>query len=172
MTTSFTELNKCDIRPLLQLNDQLRRFAVAETDVNVTSIVAVGDQSHGKASVFEALAGVELARGEGVQTRLPLELRLRSLGAKCERDECATIKNQDSPEKRILIDEIAAGVRNHPNTIAGESDVVDSVLELTVYRRDADDLTLIDLLGMTRVPVHGQSKDVEAVITRIYDRYM
>ena len=33
-----------EIRPLLKLNDELRRLTKSENKINVTSIVAVGDQ--------------------------------------------------------------------------------------------------------------------------------
>ena len=33
-----------EIRPLLKLNDELRRLTRSEAQINVTSIVAVGDQ--------------------------------------------------------------------------------------------------------------------------------
>ena len=57
--------------------------------------------------------------------------------------------------------------------LAGSSkNVVDKPLELTVFRHEQDDLTLIDLPGMTRVAVGGQSEDIEETITKMYRRYM
>lgn len=197
---ALSELAKERIRPLLQLNDQLRKLAVAEHDINVTSIVAVGDQSHGKTSVIEALSGVDLPRGEvgmraqeqrpclsapcpscpmlffllfrflqGIQTRVPLLLMLRS----CDdvKDEHAIIKGCEGfPEKRLALGEIAAEVQRCTAVLAGDNkDVVDKPLELTVYRRDQDDLTLP---GMTRVALAGQHEDIEGTITRMYQRYM
>ena len=41
--------------------------------------VVVGDQSHGKSSLLEALSGVMLPRGEGMKTRMPLLMKLRCL---------------------------------------------------------------------------------------------
>lgn len=42
-------------------------------------IVVVGDQSHGKFSLLEALSGVKLPKGEGMKTRMPLVMQLRCL---------------------------------------------------------------------------------------------
>lgn len=175
-------LSKLHIRPLLKLNDDLRKLAAYESDINVTSIVVVGDQSHGKTSVVEALSGVELPRGEGIQTRVPLVLALRKLeqtpsettGLE-EKAEYALIKAEGIEEKRIDLGEIASEVRRCTDMLAGgeaQTDVVDKEIELTVFRRDQDDLTLIDLPGMTRVAINGQHKDIETTITHMYERYM
>ena len=45
--------------------------------INLPSIVVVGDQSSGKSSVLEAISGVNLPRGDGIMTRVPIQLRLR-----------------------------------------------------------------------------------------------
>jgi len=56
---------------------QVAAACEARKGINVSTVVAVGDQSHGKSSVMEALSGVELPRGEGMKTKLPLSLKLR-----------------------------------------------------------------------------------------------
>ena len=76
---SLSKLSREHVRPLLELNDELRELASLESDINVTSIVCVGDQSHGKTSVIEALSGIELPRGKGIQTRAPLLICLKNL---------------------------------------------------------------------------------------------
>lgn len=64
------------VRPLIDLVDGLR-FLHIEQEVSLPSMAVVGDQSSGKSSVLEALAGVALPRGSGIVTRCPLELKLR-----------------------------------------------------------------------------------------------
>jgi hypothetical protein len=165
---------------LLNLNDHLRRLAVHEGDINVTSISPIGDQSHGKTSVISAISGVELPRGDGIKTRLPLVMMLRNLNeadSKHAKGEYATIRSSsDDPSaapKVISLRDIPDEVDKLTSEIAGDAkDVVDVPLELTVYRKDQDDLTLIDLPGITRVAQNGQHKNIEDTIVQMYSRYM
>jgi GTP1/Obg family GTP-binding protein len=64
------------IAVLQQLKYELRKLSGLESDFNATSIVTVGDQSHGKSSVIEALSGVDLP---GIKTRVPLVMMLRQV---------------------------------------------------------------------------------------------
>jgi interferon-induced GTP-binding protein Mx1 len=61
----------------MDLNDRINVLTMKETKINATRIVVAGDQSHGKTSLLEALCGINLPRGEGIQTRVPLILQLR-----------------------------------------------------------------------------------------------
>ena len=63
-------------------------------------IVVVGDQSHGKTSLLEALSTVDLPRGEGIKTRCPLVLQLRGL-REGGGSECAFISAPEIAEQRI-----------------------------------------------------------------------
>ncbi|PKI33472.1 hypothetical protein CRG98_046121, partial [Punica granatum] len=46
--------------------------------IQLPTIVVVGDQSSGKSSVLESLAGINLPRGQGICTRVPLIMRLQN----------------------------------------------------------------------------------------------
>ncbi|KAL6649619.1 hypothetical protein ACP70R_013843 [Stipagrostis hirtigluma subsp. patula] len=65
------------IRPLLDAVDQLRHLKVTQEGIQLPTIVVVGDQSSGKSSVLESLAGISLPRGQGICTRVPLVMRLQ-----------------------------------------------------------------------------------------------
>ena len=52
------------VRPYIDLIDRLRTYDI-EKDIQLPSIVVIGDQSAGKSSVLEALSGVQLPRGSG-----------------------------------------------------------------------------------------------------------
>lgn len=176
---SLSQLSREHIRPLLVLNDELRDLASLEHDINLTCIVAVGDQSHGKTSVIEALSGINLPRGAGIQTRVPLVLCIKNLEESHvdQTEEFATIKAKGAPTKEIKLSDISAMVKEYTELIAGTDssgfkNIVDTEIHLTVYRKGQDDLTLIDLPGMTRVPTHGQPDDIEDTITKMYERYM
>eukprot|EP00928_Gymnodinium_smaydae_P001874 TRINITY_DN10670_c1_g1_i1.p1 TRINITY_DN10670_c1_g1~~TRINITY_DN10670_c1_g1_i1.p1 ORF type:complete len:411 (-),score=72.98 TRINITY_DN10670_c1_g1_i1:56-1288(-) len=168
---AFGLVAKDQLRPLVKLNDALRELASLEQDINVTSIVVVGDQSHGKSSVIEALSGIDLPRGEDIQTRLPLVLQLRRCAQPHE--ECAILSAEGIAERSIDLKDIADEVRKITTDVAGDGkDVLDKEVELKVLKVDQDDLTLIDLPGMTRVAVKGQHEEIEETITNMYKRYM
>jgi len=65
------------IRPLLDTVDRLRNLNVMREGIQLPTIVVVGDQSSGKSSVLESLAGINLPRGQGICTRVPLVMRLQ-----------------------------------------------------------------------------------------------
>lgn len=65
------------IRPLLDAVDRLRNLMVMDEGIELPTIVVVGDQSSGKSSVLESLAGISLPRGQGICTRVPLIMRLQ-----------------------------------------------------------------------------------------------
>ncbi|KAA8538905.1 hypothetical protein F0562_025597 [Nyssa sinensis] len=65
------------IRPLLDAVDKLRYLKVMQEGIQLPTIVVVGDQSSGKSSVLESLAGINLPRGQGICTRVPLIMRLQ-----------------------------------------------------------------------------------------------
>ena len=115
----------------------------------------MGDQSHGKSSLLEALSGVDLPRGEDIKTRVPLLMQLRNTVG----EEYALISiqgGQHKPEK-ISLTEVADKVDEYTAKIAGtEKMVQDTPIELKVYRNDQDDLTLVDLPGITRTAREGQ----------------
>jgi hypothetical protein len=75
--TDFEALREAHVGPLMDLNDRINVLTMKETKINATRIVVAGDQSHGKTSLLEALCGINLPRGEGIQTRVPLILQLR-----------------------------------------------------------------------------------------------
>ncbi|KAL3652692.1 putative dynamin-related protein 4A [Castilleja foliolosa] len=66
------------IRPLLDTVDHLRHLKIMQEGIQLPTIVVVGDQSSGKSSVLESLAGISLPRGQGICTRVPLVMRLQN----------------------------------------------------------------------------------------------
>ena len=163
------------VRPLLELNDKIYALTREEADINATSIVVVGDQSHGKSSCLEALSGIDLPRGEDIKTRVPLVMQLRSIAA--DEDEYAVISSSDifCHEQRIALSDVAAKVDELTAKLAGsEKGVEDKPIYLEVHRHDQEDLTLVDLPGITRVAREGQGgsgAELEALIKGMARQY-
>mmetsp|Transcript_11027 Transcript_11027/g.17923 ORF Transcript_11027/g.17923 Transcript_11027/m.17923 type:complete len:103 (+) Transcript_11027:989-1297(+) len=88
-------------------------------DINTSTIVAVGDQSHGKSSVIEALSGVLLPRGQGMKTKLPLSLHLRDAA-----EEKAVIRFAGRQDQTVLLSEVAKAIDALTTDVIGEG-VVD-----------------------------------------------
>ena len=63
---------------LVELSDKIIR-SPREREINSARIVVVGDQSHGKSSLLEALSGIDLPRGEDIKTCVPLVMQLRNI---------------------------------------------------------------------------------------------
>jgi len=170
----LNSLSKERIRPLVELNDRINALTKEEGSINSTRIVVVGDQSHGKSSLLEALSGVDLPRGEDIKTRVPLVMQLRESTDGTEY-ALISVEGQSEPPERITLDAVASKVDEVTARLAGsEKAVKDMPIELKVFRLDQDDLTLIDLPGITRIARDGQQvdgKELERLILRMSRRY-
>ncbi|GAV80286.1 Dynamin_N domain-containing protein/Dynamin_M domain-containing protein/GED domain-containing protein [Cephalotus follicularis] len=157
------------IRPALDAVDKLRRLMVMKEGIQLPTIVVVGDQSSGKSSVLESLAGINLPRGQGICTRVPLIMRLENQ---------ANLKSEFSLEfngKLVQSDEadIANAIYHATEEIAGHGKGISKIpLTLVVKKKGVPDLTMVDLPGITRVPVHGQPEDIYEQIADIIMEYI
>ncbi|CAN0866576.1 Dynamin-related protein 4C [Linum grandiflorum] len=158
------------IRPLLDAIDKLRHLNVAAKEgIQLPTIVVVGDQSSGKSSVLESLAGISLPRGQGICTRVPLIMRLHH-------------HSHPTPElslqysnKTVTTDEahVAESINCATEEIAGAGKgISNNPLTLIVRKNGVPDLTMVDLPGITRVPVHGQPEDIYEQVTETIMEYI
>ncbi|KAK9735795.1 hypothetical protein RND81_04G228500 [Saponaria officinalis] len=157
------------IRPLLDAVDRLRNLKVTKEGIQLPTIVVVGDQSSGKSSVLESLAGISLPRGQGICTRVPLIMRLQHhyddeprlfleyMGKTIETDE-----EHVSDAISIATEEIAGNAKGIANT----------PVTLVVKKNGVPDLTMVDLPGITRVPVHGQPENIYEQIREMIMEYI
>ena len=156
------------LRKLINLVDQLRDCGVQEY-IQLPRIASLGTQSSGKSSVLESIVGLDfLPRGGGVVTRRPLELRLNhTTDGKpwAIFDEVRGEKFYDFNKVRETIEKLTDDV------CAGEKNIVDKPIVLNVYSPTCPDLTLIDLPGITRVPVGKQPKNIEEITKKMAKRY-
>lgn len=161
-----------EIRPMLDAVDKIRAQGVTEENIQLPTIVVVGDQSSGKSSVLESLAGITLPRGQGIATRVPLILRMQS----CISKEEAIIRMDYGDVKDQVIhseEDIEAAINSATTVLAGTNkDVKDTPISLHIRKPHAPDLTMVDLPGITRVPVHGQPENIYEQIQAMIMRYI
>ncbi|KAK1379719.1 Dynamin-related protein 4C [Heracleum sosnowskyi] len=152
------------IRPLLDAIDKLRDLNVMQEGIQLPTIVVVGEQSSGKSSVLESLAGISLPRGDGICTRVPLVIRLQNHA------QSDSLLQLEYLTKVVSTDEsnVAIAINLATDEIAGNGKGISHTpLTLVVKKNGVPDLTMIDLPGITRVPVHGQPEDIYEQISDI-----
>ncbi|XP_056394688.1 dynamin-1 isoform X6 [Hyla sarda] len=137
-------------------------------NLDLPQIAVVGGQSAGKSSVLENFVGRDfLPRGSGIVTRRPLVLQL--VNSPTEYGEflhCKGKKFTDFEEIRL---EIEAETDRVTGTNKGISPVP---INLRVYSPNVLNLTLVDLPGMTKVPVGDQPVDIEAQIREMLMQFV
>ncbi|KAJ7570156.1 hypothetical protein O6H91_01G108500 [Diphasiastrum complanatum] len=159
------------IRPMLDVVDKLRSLGVTQEGIQLPTIVVVGDQSHGKSSVLESLAEITLPRRQGIATRVPLILRLQS--CKVASEQSITIEYLNVKDEIKSEELIEAAIDEATNVLAGpRKDVRDTPISLHVRKLGAPDLTMVDLPGITRVPVHGQPDNIYEQIAAMIQKYI
>ncbi|CAK9136890.1 unnamed protein product [Ilex paraguariensis] len=157
------------IRPLLDAIDKLRHLKVMQEGIQLPTIVVVGDQSSGKSSVLESLAGINLPRGQGICTRVPLIMRLQ------HHSDPLPELHLEFLGRTVQTDEthISDAINQATDEIAGSGKGISHTpLTLVVKKNGVPDLTMVDLPGITRVPVHGQPDDIYEQISAIITEYI
>ena len=178
-TTGQTMSEQFDrqVRPSIDLIDSLRSLGL-DQDLNLPSVVVIGDQSSGKSSVLEAISGVQLPRGTGLVTRCALELRMKKIRGARPKPNASRAQAEDAaddPWKATLSyitgdetrneaqvldkpDDVSRAVKEAQNKLVGDGKNIctDTTILLNVESLHVPDLTLIDLPGITRVAAEEQ----------------
>ena len=144
----------------------------AKNSIELPQIVVVGAQSTGKSSVLESIVGRDfLPRGSGIVTRCPLVLQLRRIKKDGDDEDNEKIRERDPYAEKeeygefllkkgeIFYDfeEIRNEIVQQTNRTAGINKGISlEPISLTIYSPHVVDLTMVDLPGMTKVPVKGQ----------------
>uniref|UniRef100_A0A3Q0R756 Dynamin n=1 Tax=Amphilophus citrinellus TaxID=61819 RepID=A0A3Q0R756_AMPCI len=127
------------------------------SNFDLPQIAVVGGQSAGKSSVLENFVGKDfLPRGSGIVTRRPLVLQL--INCPTEYAEFLHCKGK----KFIDFDEVRQEIEAETDRVTGQNKGISPVpINLRVYSPNVLNLTLVDLPGMTKVPVGDQPPDIE-----------
>ncbi|XP_063766567.1 dynamin-1-like protein isoform X1 [Eleginops maclovinus] len=161
--------------------------------IQLPQIVVVGTQSSGKSSVLESLVGRDiLPRGTGIVTRRPLILQLVHIDPEDRRktnEENESKKNGrlnrgiDGEEwgkflhtkNKIYTDfeEIRQEIETETERISGiNKGISDEPIHLKIFSPHVVNLTLVDLPGITKLPVGDQPKDIEGQIRELIYKYI
>ncbi|KAF5023826.1 hypothetical protein F66182_4134 [Fusarium sp. NRRL 66182] len=168
---------------LIQLVNKLQDvFATVGVNnpIDLPQIAVVGSQSSGKSSVLENIVGRDfLPRGSGIVTRRPLVLQLinrppQSNGVTEEIDTSNDKQaNADewgeflhAPGQKFfdfskIRDEIS---RETEAKVGRNAGISPAPINLRIYSPNVLTLTLVDLPGLTKVPVGDQPRDIERQI--------
>ncbi|KAL7414826.1 dynamin protein dnm1 [Mrakia frigida] len=167
---------------LIQLVNRLQDTfnAIGGDVVDLPQIVVVGSQSSGKSSVLETIVGRDfLPRGQGIVTRRPLVLQLVHTPSSEHKGQTLSDSGTDYAEflhlsKRFTdFEEIRKEIENETFRVAGQNKGVSKLpIHLKIYGSGVLDLTLVDLPGLTKIPVGDQPTDIERQIRNLVTDYI
>ncbi|KAJ5992141.1 Vacuolar protein sorting-associated protein 1 [Penicillium sp. IBT 35674x] len=156
--------------------------------IDLPQIAVVGSQSSGKSSVLENIVGRDfLPRGSGIVTRRPLILQLINKAASTQSNGDGKLETTDSEsnvdeygeflhlpgEKFFDFNKIREEIVRETETKVGKNAGISPVpINLRIYSPNVLTLTLVDLPGLTKVPVGDQPKDIERQIKDMVLKYI
>jgi len=173
-----------------KLQDVFTAIGSSASAIDLPQICVLGSQSSGKSSVLENIVGRDfLPRGTGIVTRRPLILQLINRPAPSKPTVNGT---PASSSKDTSINENEWGEFLHLpgekfydfNKIRGEivkdteaktgknAGISPQPINLRIYSPNVVTLTLVDLPGLTKVPVGDQPKDIEKQIRDMLLKYI
>ncbi|KAL0229725.1 hypothetical protein PCE1_003293 [Barthelona sp. PCE] len=150
-----------------------------KNNIVLPQICVVGSQSCGKTSIMTSIVGRDfLPSGSNVVTRRPLILQLIKTSKK--------VKASDGKEynewgeflhkpNRVYTDyaEIMQEIEQDTSRIAGQNKGISTLpINLKLHSSHFLDLTLIDLPGLTKIPVGDQTKDIDVKIRQMCLEYI
>uniref|UniRef100_A0A8C9M937 Dynamin-1-like protein n=1 Tax=Panthera tigris altaica TaxID=74533 RepID=A0A8C9M937_PANTA len=133
-------------------------YSFSNCQIYSTILLSVVTIPSGKSSVLESLVGRDLLpRGTGIVTRRPLILQLVHV----------------SPEDKRKTTGEENEIENETERISGNNKGVSpEPIHLKIFSPNVVNLTLVDLPGMTKVPVGDQPKDIELQIRELILRFI
>ncbi|KAF2281358.1 uncharacterized protein EI97DRAFT_429407 [Westerdykella ornata] len=165
---------------------------IGNDSLDLPQIVVVGSQSSGKSSVLENIVGRDfLPRGSGIVTRRPLILQLINIPS--DRDDQpddhevhiphtpASVAGQQEwaefhhiPGRRFYdFSEVKREIEAETARIAGNNKGINrQPINLKIYSPHVLSLTLVDLPGLTKVPIGDQPTDIEKQTRNLISEYI
>ncbi|KAK8540466.1 hypothetical protein V6N13_028085 [Hibiscus sabdariffa] len=145
-------------RACTALGDHGEESALPTLWDSLPAIAVVGGQSSGKSSVLESVVGKDfLPRGAGIVTRRPLVLQLHRINEGKEYAEFMHLPKRRFTDFAAVRQEIS----DETDRETGRTKQISSVpIHLSIYSPNVVNLTLIDLPGLTKVAIEGQSETI------------
>ncbi|KAJ4145494.1 hypothetical protein LMH87_004343 [Akanthomyces muscarius] len=157
--------------------------------IDLPQIAVVGSQSSGKSSVLENIVGRDfLPRGSGIVTRRPLVLQLINRTAQSNgtndgdfdggNDKAANADEWGEflhvpGQKYFDFSKIRDEIAQETETKVGKNGGISAApINLRIYSPNVLTLTLVDLPGLTKVPVGDQPRDIERQIREMVLKYI
>ncbi|BES90844.1 unnamed protein product [Nesidiocoris tenuis] len=151
--------------------------------IQLPQITVIGTQSSGKSSVIESVVGRSfLPRGTGIVTRTPLVLQLNYCPKedKQRRSEYGTADVEEWAQFLHTKNRMYTDFDDVRNEISAETDrmaghnkgICVEPIVLKMYSPHILNLTLVDLPGLTKVPVGDQPEDIENQIRELVFQYI
>ncbi|KAM5564635.1 dynamin-related protein 3A-like [Rosa sericea] len=173
-TTSSVTIGSSLIPIINKLQDILAPVASGSelSKISLPQVAVVGSQSSGKSSVLEALVGRDfLPRGCDICTRRPLVLMLENRPHNPAGDAAQTEWGEfrHLPGKRFYdFTSIRREIQVETEREAGSNrGVSDKQIRLKITSPNVLNMTLVDLPGITKVPVGDQPSDIESRIRKM-----
>ncbi|KXL47491.1 hypothetical protein M433DRAFT_64126 [Acidomyces richmondensis BFW] len=161
-----------------------------QNPIDLPQIVVVGSQSSGKSSVLENIVGRDfLPRGTGIVTRRPLVLQLINRSASSKPQPNGVTADGDGGSTALKTSDAASNteewgeflhipgqkffdfnkireeiVRETESKTGRNAGISPAPINLRIYSPNVLTLTLVDLPGLTKVPVGDQPRDIERQI--------
>ncbi|KAH8995110.1 dynamin protein dnm1 [Lactarius hatsudake] len=155
---------------LIKLVNKLQdTFSHLGGELDMPQLAVVGSQSAGKSSVLENIVGRDfLPRGQGIVTRRPLVLQLIHTPGD---DEWGQFLHLD--KRFVDFAEIRREIEQETFRVAGQNKGVSKLpIHLRIHSPNVLDLTLVDLPGLTKIPVGDQPSDIERQIRTLVLEYI
>ncbi|KJZ79099.1 Dynamin-related protein DNM1 [Hirsutella minnesotensis 3608] len=162
---------------------------IGNDSLDLPQIVVVGSQSAGKSSVLENIVGRDfLPRGSGIVTRRPLILQLINVfdddsapdpagdpyasSTAARRSEWAEFHH--IPNRRFTdFSDVKREIENETSRVAGNNKGINrQPINLKIYSPHVLNLTLVDLPGLTKVPIGDQPTDIEKQTRNLISEYI
>ncbi|KAI6249390.1 Dynamin-related protein DNM1 [Erysiphe necator] len=154
---------------------------IGNDSLDLPQIVVVGSQSSGKSSVLENIVGRDfLPRGSGIVTRRPLILQLINILPDEDAPD-AIVSTQAEwaefhhiPNRRFTeFHDVKREIENETARIAGNNKGINRhPINLKIYSPHVLSLTLVDLPGLTKVPIGDQPTDIEKQTRNLISEYI
>lgn len=180
-----------------KLQDVFSAVGTSASQIDLPQICVLGSQSSGKSSVLENIVGRDfLPRGTGIVTRRPLVLQLihRPATSVPKANGVASptsggTNNKGSPnetnedewgeflhlpgEKFYDFNKIRAEIVKDTELKTGKNAGISPLpINLRIFSPNVLTLTLVDLPGLTKVPVGDQPRDIERQIKDMLMKYI